>query len=197
MPKLWSDALSVPPAIEPVSTEDARRNCDLDDDYRDSDLRLWIVEAREQVEHDARVALITQTRVLKFDCWSNWIKMAAVSPVASITSIAYTDTAGASQTLSTDVYGTDLSSAPAAVYIKCNQSWPELYDQPRSISITYVAGYGSTAETVPAAARSAILMLVRHRFDMPELVAAGGRNAVLVPLGYQAQIDKLRGGTYP
>lgn len=222
MPKLWSNRVSVEPSVEPVKIEAARRNCDLDDSYRDDDLRLWITEARKQVEHDARTALITQTHVMQMHDFisisddfqvgaskesyvesdgdsavgiTDRIEMPAIAPVQSITSIAYLDTSGNSQTLATSVYGVDTARKPATIYLKEGQSWPDVYDQWDSVTITYVAGYGSTGADVPAAARSAILMLVRHRFDMPDLLSNG--NYQPTPYGYETQLMQLQWGMYP
>lgn len=224
MPINWSDRVSVEPTVEPVKIEDARRNCDLDDNYRDADLKLWITEARQQVEHDARVALITQTRVMQMhdfigvetsqrigsnketyveaDYRQNTtgivdrFEIPAVAPVSSVSSITYLDTDGNSQTLATSVYGVDTNRKPATVYLKYGQSWPDVYDQWDAVTVTYVAGYGSTGDDVPAAARSAILMLVRHRFDMPDLLASG-RHVDPIPFGYESMINQLAWGAYP
>lgn len=222
MPRLWNNRRSVDPSVEPVKLETAKRNCDLDDSYRDDDLKLWITEAREQVEHAARTALITQTHVMQFhdfvgdmkhqdltgaskesyveadydgEVSSEYIELLAVNPVQSVSSITYLDTNGDSQTLSTDVYGVDVARKPARIYLKSGQSWPDVYDQQNAVTVTYVAGYGDDPDDVPAAARALIMMLVRHRFDTPDLIAAGRYQPT--PFGYDTMISRLSWGTYP
>lgn len=192
MSKQWSDSLSVAPTIEPVTLDDAKRAADYVGNDRDSDFILWIEEARKRVEHDTRTALITQTRLLKLQAFGGeTIRMDAYAPVQSVSSIAYLDTAGSSQTLATTVYGVDVTTKPAVIYLKNNQDWPDVYDQYLPITITYVAGYGDTAADVPGAAKSAMLMLIRHRLDVP---GAGGSTDMS---GYDDAISSLCWGGYP
>ena len=90
----------------------------------------------------------------------------------------------------------DTARKPGTIYLKYNQLWPNTYDQWDAVTVTYVAGYGDNPEDVPAAARSAIQMLVRHRFDMPDLISAG-QSVEAVPQGYDCMINKLSWGMYP
>lgn len=193
----YSDIKTVSAAGLVVTVEDARRNLDLDDTYRDADLRMWIEEATAQVEHDARTALLTQTRQCKLHTFPSgeYIELLAVAPVLAVSSISYLDSAGASQTLSTSVYSVDVARKPAVVWLKYGQSWPTVYSQPNSVTITYTAGYGTAASSVPAAARSAVLIYVRHRFERPELVAS--QSLKEIDAGYAAQIRQLSWGMYP
>lgn len=200
MPADYSNTRTVDPAIEPVTIEQAKRNCDDDDSYRDADYGIWIPEARERLEHDARVALITQTwvhRRQKFDGCS-FPLFGLPFPVASISSILYDDTNGSEQTLATTVYGVDVQRRPAVIYLKKDQEWPELYEQHDPIRITAVCGYGSAASDVPRSAITAILMMVRHRLDNPDLVTVmSGVTPSLMPQGWDSLVTQLRGGTYP
>jgi len=67
-------------------------------------------------------------------------------PLVSVTSITYVDTAGATQTLSTNVYAVDTASQPGRVSLKYDQSWPtDCRGHYNDVTITYVAGYSSAS----------------------------------------------------
>ena len=96
-----SDRASVEPTSEPVTIAEARRQCDLDDNYFDEQLQQLIKVARRKVEHDTRRSLITQTRVLKFASFPSEIAIELQRPpVQSVTSVQYVDNAGSTQTCS-------------------------------------------------------------------------------------------------
>lgn len=197
MPDLWTDVLTTAPAAEPVSVEDARRNCDLDDTYRDEDLRRWIVYARRQVEHDARLALINQTRTLTLHAFpaGEELNLPAVAPLVSVTSVTYLDAAGASQTL-TENTEFKIDTARRSLWLKYNQDWPDTYGEANSVVIVYVAGHGTTPADVPAAARDAIHVLVRHRLENPE-VAIVGKRITSAPMAYLSLINQIAVTAYP
>lgn len=151
---------TVEPTIEPITLEMLKDRlrlgsaCDFD-----AELSLVLTTARKQVEADTYRRLITQTIVGYLDAFPcvPEIEM-RVAPISSVTSIAYTDEAGASQTFASTRYATDLNSTPPRIILDTNEQWEETDENtPNSVQITFVAGYGSTAASVPAAARLAIV----------------------------------------
>lgn len=81
-----------------------------------------------------------------------------MAPISSVTSIGYTDEAGSSQTFASSRYATDLNSTPPRIILDTNEQWEETEENtPNAVQITFVSGYGSTAASVPAAARLAIV----------------------------------------
>lgn len=98
-------------------------------------------------------------------------------PLASVSSISYVDSDEASQTLATTEYNVRTNSSPGLVALAPTKSWPTTsYEDPESVTITYVAGY-TAASLVPDQAKQAILALVGHWFenrtssDIPSFVA--------------------------
>ena len=187
----YSDVVSVAPTNEPVTVAMARRNSDVDDSYRDVDFARWIVEARKQVEHDSRLSLVNQTWVKSLDSFPGTNRIELRSPLVSVTSIAYIDTSGSTQTFSSANYEVD--TARDAVWLAYSQSWPSTRGIQNSVTITYVSGHGATASSVPEAAKTAILLLVKHRYENPEI----GSDAFTGLTTYTAVIDQLRGCDYP
>lgn len=190
----YSDVQSVAPAVEPVTVAEAKRNSDVDDSYRDVDFSRWITEARKQVEHDARIALVNQTRIRKIDEFPSERFIILNKPLVSVTSVQYVDMGGSTQTFSSASYEVD--TARHAVFLANSVSWPPVQWIQNAGIITYIAGHGSTAATVPEAAKAAILLLVKHRYENPEMVLTGTISKE-IEYGYRAVIDQLRGGNYP
>lgn len=151
---------TVEPTLEPITLEQLKdrlrigSTCDFD-----VELGLILTQARKQVEADTYRRLITQTVVGYMDSfrWVREIEM-RLAPISSITSIVYTDTAGASQTFASTRYATDLNSTPPRIILKTNQQWEYTEDNtPNAVAITFVAGYGATVASVPPAAKLAIV----------------------------------------
>lgn len=187
----YVDYLSVAPAIEPVSVADAKRNSDYDDPYRDQDFARWITEARKRVEHDARLSLVNQTRIRKLDAFPGVAYLECIAPLVSVTSLAYIDQAGSTQTWASSNYEVD--TARHLVWLAYEKSWPDTRDIQNAVTLTYVSGHGATAATVPEAAKDAILLYCKMRFDHPEAQMDDWTTTG----SYQALIDTLKGGFYP
>jgi len=148
------------PAIEPITLEELKDRMRIGSTCEfDSEIRLILTQARKQVEADTYRRLITQTVVGYMDSF-RWVREIELrlAPVSSITSIVYTDTAGSSQTFASSRYSSDLNSTPPRIVLKTNEQWEYTEDNtPNAVAITFVAGYGATAVSVPAAARLAIV----------------------------------------
>ena len=186
----YSLTVSSEPAIEPVTVDEAKRNADEDDNHRDSDFSQWITEARRLLEKESRRSLITQTRVLKLDAFPacDAIELHA-PPLQSVTSISYVDANGDTQTWASSNYDVDTNRTPGVVLLGYDKSYPTTRAQRNAVTVTYVAGYGSTAASVPSEAKAAILLFARHRYDHPE---DGG-----MPMGWDALVSRMCWGAYP
>ena len=150
--------VSVEPTVEPIELVELKNrlrvlSCDFDAELRD-----LMIEGRKQVEYDTSRRLCTQTVILYKDGFpaGNTIEIRE-SPVSSITSIQYVDENVATQTLSTSAYTTDLDGTPPRIILLENQDWEDTEpDYPKSVIVTYVAGYGDQY-SVPILARLAIV----------------------------------------
>lgn len=117
------------------------------------------------------------------------------APLQSVTSITYLDTAGASQTLATSVYGvlTDYSQ-PGCIYLKDSQTWPTVDDADNAIVVRFVAGYGAASD-VPDSIQHAIRLLAGHWVENRETVSMG-TTATSVPFAVQALLGCESVGSY-
>lgn len=174
--------LVTPPAVEPVSLDEAKAQLRVDGDEENDFITGLIAGAREYFEEVAHRALISQTWRLSLDSWPDEIELPR-APLQSVTSVVYKDADGAPTTIGyTDEEGTwvsdtllvDTESEPGRIVLAASQSWPsdELY-RVNPIQITYVAGYGDEAGDVPAHMRQAIKLLIGHWYENREATITG------------------------
>lgn len=176
---MWYPAtITVPAATEPVSIAEARLQCSIETDETEFDdlLNRLIAAARGHVESYCATRFASQTVAVKCDAFADMARLAE-APVNSVTSIVYVDTAGADQTLLTDVYELRSDGLEASIVLKYGQAWPSIRPGSR-ITLTAVVGTAS----VPAAVKHAMLMLLAHWTKTREAVVTG-EAAIETPIG--------------
>lgn len=149
----------------PVSLELARmhlRNEDLRVD--DALVRALILSATQNIEAQYGLALLEQTVVQThnaFPASSDTPMLLRIAPLLSVTSIAYIDAAGATQTWSASQYTSGRFNNTAFIVPKIGYTWPSgLAKMPNAVTITYDAGYGTKSENIPEPIKQAILLNV-------------------------------------
>lgn len=157
---------------EPVSTSDAKLFLRVLDETTDDEVAALVKAARMRVENECEIALINQTWTLKCDSFPDcfWLPR---PPLSSVTSITYLDGSGVSQTLASSVYTVDTTSRPGRVYLAYGQTWPTTYSVRNAVTVTYVAGFGSTAASVPAPLVHAVKVFAAHYHEHREPVVVG------------------------
>lgn len=183
--------LSTPPTIDPVGLAELREALRLDSG-RDRDLKRLIQAARQYAEIYLGRQLCTATWLLKLDAFpaNDGAIRPPRPPLASVTSIGYTDSDGDAQTLDAEKYTVDTDTEPGRIVPAFNETWPSTRAAPNAVTVTYVAGYGSAAD-VPQTIRQGIIALVGHWNEYPEPVIVGGAPAKL-PLHVEALLNSER-----
>lgn len=183
------------PASEPVTLDEAKLQIRQDDSADDAFIQLLISEARRTVEDMARRALMTQTWRLSLDGWprKDYISLPR-PPLQSVTGVVYKDSAGGATTWDTANYIVDTEHEPGRIYLAYGASWPSVTLYPANpIQITYKAGYGDAAGSVPETWRRAILLLIGHWYENRENVVTGGAIPKEIPLGVKNLVWLNRG----
>ena len=170
--KPWNLTETAAPALEPLTTAEAKLHLRVDHSEEDDLIDRMVAAARQSVELFTNRSLINTTFTLKLDGFPQEIRTPR-SPLSSVTSITYLDTDDASQTLAGTVYGADTDTEPGRIYLKTDQVWPDTSDLHNSGTVTFVAGYGSATSSIPAGLRSAVALLAAHYYDFREPVIAG------------------------
>lgn len=155
------------PAGEPVSLAQAKAQCRVEHTADDAlftgsgGAKGWISAARELVERETNLRLLTQTVVLTlagFPECGRPIEL-PVAPVQSITSVSYRDAGGVVTALTG--YGTWLAKRPPLVGAPAG-GWPATAcDGLAAVTVTAVAGWASPL-AVPAQAVQAMLLCLGY-----------------------------------
>lgn len=185
---------TVKPLIEPVTLQEAKDHLNIDHALDDAMISVIIQAARERIEQETGRALITQTLEQYRDNLIDEICLNG-SPVQAVSNIAYLDSDNAAQTLATSLYDVDSKSIIGRVTRSYNATYPSVYSAPNAVTITYTAGYGSTAADVPAPLRSAILLLIGLLYENRESVIIGTISSTL-PMGITFLIAPYRVNLY-
>jgi uncharacterized phiE125 gp8 family phage protein len=175
-----------PPAVEPVTLDEAKAQLKLDTDADDDLVARLIPAARARAEWHLGRALITQSWTLWLDAWpcapanDDWGALGGAGagiieiplpPLQSVTSLtAYALDDGAT-VLDASLYQVDASSAPARLALRINAAPPTNLRRINALALVFTAGYGDAASDVPAGIRAAILELIaflyEHRGEAP------------------------------
>ena len=178
----YSVEVSTAPSVEPLTTSFAKLHMREDNSEQDNRIAMLITAARIAAERETQRSLVTQTLKLRFDKFPNSREIVLPRPpLLTVTSIGYIDEDGASQTLASSSYQTDITSPFGRVRLEPEASWPTTeYDRVNAVTVTYTAGYGTTQwadsatpGSVPANIINGMLILIKHMYDQPDLVKVG------------------------
>lgn len=160
---MWYPAkVTVAPANLPVTVDEVRARLRIDAADDESDVELLIGAATDHVEKYCNTPLVSRTVEVKCDSFADMAYL-PVAPVSAMTSIVYTDTAGAEQTLPDTVYELRADGLVASVVLKPTQVWPTVQANSR-ITVTATVGYAE----VPPAVKHAILLYIGDAYAVRE-----------------------------
>jgi uncharacterized phiE125 gp8 family phage protein len=134
-------------------------------------------------------ALISQTWTVEYPTFGERLDV-PLGPLQSAT-VQYYDSTNALQTLATSVYAVLSDGLGPYVSLKYNQQWPQTYTRDDAVKITWVAGYGASAASVPAALRTALMLLIGHWYDNRSTVLVG-ESASDLPFAVAALLAPFR-----
>lgn len=133
----------------------------------DDELRRMLDDAVVEAEIVTRRRFLTQTWDQSFDAFCNPLVL-RYPPLRSITSVKYVDTAGVTQTVSTDIYEAGDEDGIGIVRLKYLQLWPTgVRSHPDSVIVQFECGYGDTSD-VPETIKRAIRVHAAHHFENRE-----------------------------
>ncbi len=160
---------STPPTSEPLTLEEAQLHLRVTDTSEDDLINALIKAARNAAETYTNRQLMPATWDLyldRFPCGMVPIELPRC-PVATVGSITYLDSDGASQTWSSSDYSLDIYSEPARITLAYGESWPAARYVANNIRIRYTAGY-ATAALVPAPIKQAMLLMIESMYKQRE-----------------------------
>lgn len=166
--------ISTPPTLEPVTVDELRAHLRIDDSAYDNELSRLITAARKSCEAYLNRQLIDASYQLTVDYWPAFPICLPIGPPDSVTSITYYDSSGVSQTWASSNYQVDSTGITGRIALASGATTPTLQtDRINAVTITFVAGYGATAASVPETVKQAILVLAGHWFENPAPTVVG------------------------
>lgn len=165
-------SLVTAPTQEPVSLDELKAHMRVEIDDDDMEIAALGRSAREMVEAQTGLKLITQTWKLYLDDFPGDAIRIPIVPVASVTHVKYYNSANTLTTWSSGEWESDAASSterPTRVAPKHGYSWPSAYDRFNAVEVQCIVGYGDPAD-VPQALRHAIMIIAatwyEHREDL-------------------------------
>lgn len=184
--------VTTPPESEPVTVSELKAHLNIVHDEDNNYLKGIIIAARGYVETFIRRALITQTIEARFDRFGGWVIELERAPLDSVVSINYINTAGVLTLLDPADYVVDKYSTPGRVVPASGKSWPSTDSEaPNAVIVQYVAGYGTSRESVPQELKHGLLMQAAHFYENREPTAFGGI-VTKIPATVEALIGPYR-----
>ena len=178
-------------ASEPVTLTEAKAHLRVVGTDEDTYITGLIAVAREKVEVDTERALITQTRRLWIDDFprgNGQVIDIPLKPVSAVTLIEYWSTDEEWVEVDDADYVTDVVSAPGRIWPASGVIWPTIQaGRKHAVRITLTCG--AAANSVPAAAKHAMKLLIGHWFENREAV---GKVPTEISLGYEALIGSIK-----
>jgi uncharacterized phiE125 gp8 family phage protein len=164
------------PAVEPVSTTEAKLHCRIDGTAEDTLIAMLIQAARELAENETNRALITQAWTAYLDAFPKvGYLYLPKPPLGVVNSVKYYDYDGVLQTMPSTSYDVGMTgTTPAKLCLAQNAYWPtSIRQRPDAVRIEFTCGYGAAGSAVPASIRAAMLLLIGHWYENREAVVTG------------------------
>lgn len=178
-----------PVATEPLTTAEAKLHLRVDTTDDDTIIAALITAAREFAEHYTGRAFAAQTLEMALPCFpeyeDDYIDL-DMPPVATISSVKYTDEAGVEQTIAGSSYALSLYGDSRRLAPTFGIYWPATQDVPDAVRIRYVTGY----TTLPKAARAGLLLLIGHLYENRQAVSTLSLEEI--PMGARALLDTIK-----
>jgi len=150
-----------------VTLPEAKHQLRITDSYEDRYVKSLISAATKLHEENTGRVVMHESWEEHTRVFHNCGMLLRKSPFFSLTSIKYTDTAAAEQTIASTVYTQHIFNTKARVYLDVDQEWPDDVetDKLNAIRILYVAGEAATTTAVPEDVKRKILMRVQELYD--------------------------------
>lgn len=162
------------PAVEPISTSEAKSHLRVDLSADDTLIGTLITAARQMAESYTLRSLCTQTWDLYRDNFYQRgfdVDAGAVTiprpPLQSVTTVTTYDPDDVATVMSSAEYLVDTASEPGRVCLNDGDDWPSDLRPRNGVIIRFVAGYGVAAD-VPQGIKQAILQTVGHLYENRE-----------------------------
>ena len=144
-----------------LTIETIRAHCRIDGTADDALLLMRAKAVEAVAEHETGRTISEKTRTVRLDAFPDGSIPLPGVPVTSITQISYLDaTTGARVALNVSKYKLDADELAASA--RAPDGWPIAKEEPGSVQVIYVAGYGTNEADIPDALRAWMLLHIAH-----------------------------------
>ncbi len=159
-----SATVTTPPALEPVSLDEAKAFLRVEHDDDDDVIAAPIAGSRIHVEAQTRRALIAQTWRIVRDSWPQGGAVSVMTaPLRELIAARVYGADNTSEEITIDDFGVDASSTPGVLLVPRSVKAPGRATS--GIELDVEVGYGDAPEDVPEPLRHAIQLLVAHWYE--------------------------------
>lgn len=187
------------PAVEPVTLAEAKAHLRVDISDDDALISAIVKASREFCEEYLDRSLVHTQWTMRMDALPWEIELprppVAQSGTTTATVVTYTLETQATATLAASTYRVDRTATPGVIRTVYGGTWPGHLADQNSVSVTWWGGYGADGTAVPAAIRSAMLMLIGSLYEHRSAVLTGTISKE-IEFGVKALLDTQRWGSY-
>ena len=182
------------PSVEPISVDQLKAHCRISSTDEDALIALYAIACRKTLERILGLAFIDTTFVEYWDDFPQYQLYDAPvelyrSPLSSVTSIKYTDTAGNQQTLVENTnYQVDKVSRPPRILPAYGTVWPVTRRVPNAVQVTYKAGFGADATFVPEDLKLLLMLFFAMSYEERLPITGIAKDEVPVPVSFRQLI---------
>jgi uncharacterized phiE125 gp8 family phage protein len=155
----------------PVELADVKTGLGIDTSDWDDRIEQLIPPCTREIERYTDRGFITQTWRLTIDEFEDEIELPH-GPVTAVTAFSYLDADGDTQTVSADLYTTDLVSSPQRIVLNPGESWPTVLERINTVTIQFTVGY-TPAELLLDIESALIGLINARRLDPAAMMPAG------------------------
>lgn len=162
------------PAVEPITLEQMKLQCRVDDASEDGLLALIIKAARAKAENYTGCAIISQVWEQTLDAFPCAEIELLKPPATAIEYVTYRDVDGATQVLPSNRYTLDAATFPGWLLPEVDAGWPSTDGSANCITIRYATGYAN-ADSIPDDMRAWLLLTAAFLYAQREAMVIDGK----------------------
>lgn len=166
-----------------VSVADAKAHAVIEHAHDDGLIVDMIRAATQYIEGVTGIQTLSTTLRYTLDDWpcDATIRLPRY-PVSAVSSVKYMASAGVLSTISSSAYQVDTYGSPARIVPAVGATWPTVLSGTiNGVQVEFVAGYGSTADSVNQQVKAAIIRLAAHYYENRELQGDGNTGPAKSP----------------
>ncbi len=187
-----SNVLLSPPTVEAVALAELKAHARIEHSSDDALLTSLVKAARQWAEAYTRRAFLSQGWALYLSGIPRGDKIVLPrGPLLSVEKFQFFDENDAASEWDSSNYHVNAARVPGEIALRSGARWPVPGRRANGIVVEYVAGYGESADAVPADIRLAIMQLALHWYENRGEAAASATYAK-APLTIEALLQPYR-----